>query len=366
MDPAEAAQIITAFINSGELDVPDAVPRAAGVFADACKALNDRLAVCDNCLNAHQRSEAIRQATLDPDILKQYTALDIQDWRQWVDTARHLGLPVPPRLNDTIARRVHGAFAAEYKVKPLLEQLRRFALERAPLLHRLAVLRRLAAAEPTNLVWADDVRAHEKARFSEIRDLLNDPDQAQDLKVLTALQKELDEPWLSAKPPDIVQKLNKLYAKLQQHVGQDVLRDLYPKLEEALEDHEPARVRLLHEQVRDAAKKYALPANDRAWGLLREAEEWLDRDRHRRKRRQQFDAAVADVRSALAKAEDWADTTERYEKLETFGEFDVPSDVAQAYAAWGRARRLKWVGLGAGAVVAVLFGVALYFFALAR
>lgn len=365
MELTEAAAAITDYVRSGSPPVTPAVTEAADAFARACRALNDRLARCDAHLRSNQRSEALRLATAPPDVLKQFTVLDIKEWDRWAEAAAGRGLPVPPRLDDRTAARIHTAFVAEQKVVPILQELRRLALERAPLYQRLDALRRLAAAEPTNLGWADDLRAHEKARYEEIRDLLADPAYYRNWQVVSALSEELSGPWLTPKPADVTARLEKYRLKFLRRLGEAIERELGPKLEDAIADNDLPRVRGLHRQLSKAEREYQPPADSPVWALLRQADECLKRETEGKDRRRGFNQAVAAARRALAERADWADVQRCYGRVLAFAEFDPPADLARGYAARGRGRQLGRVAAAGLAVVALLLGVVLYF-ALAR
>ena len=362
MDLTQAIEVIKAYLASGEPDVPDNVRTAATIFAEECRVLNERLTVCDSHLHNYQRSEAIRQATLQPELLRQYHKLDIREnWDRWSDAARQRNLPVPPALNYDAALRLSNAYEPEHKVAHLLQKLRKLVLERAPLLERLTVLRSLANAERTNLAWTEDLRAHERVRFREIQELLNDPEESKNPEVLDAIRAELDGEWKVQVPQELVQMLKRRNDELQRNAGQDVLRGLSPQLVDALNADDAPAIRKLSAKVKNIVKRYGLQSGSPVWRVLQDAEVWLERDDDRRKRQQTFEQAVDAIRLVLAEADDWDEARERYAQLLTFPEYPIPADVVQEYAAWGRRRQMVWVWAAGGAVIAVLSGVVLYF-----
>src|SRR5262245_2246007 len=190
VEARQAVAVITEYMASNNMDVPDAVREAAEVYAVACRRANERLVTCDQLLRTNQRAEALRQAQLEPDVLKLYADLDIRDWPRWEQVALQVGLAVPPRLNAAAAQRLNKAFAEQQAVGELLRQHRTLALCRAPLRQRLDVVRLLARAEPTNLGWADDLAVFETARFEEIRAAVSDPRAAADWGLLDELLRE--------------------------------------------------------------------------------------------------------------------------------------------------------------------------------
>src|SRR5262245_8937135 len=129
----QAVAVITEYTASNSMDVPDHLKPAADVYAQACRSANERLTECHRLLKLGQRSEALRQVQLEPDLLNLYKELALRDFDRWAEIAHRVGLTVPPRLNAEAARRLNEGFALEQKSKDLLGQHRALALSRAPL-----------------------------------------------------------------------------------------------------------------------------------------------------------------------------------------------------------------------------------------
>lgn len=360
MDPKQAVAVITEYVGSRNLDVPDNVRDAAGVYAQCCLTINERLVACDELLKVNQRSEAVRQVQLEPDLLQLFAACDLRDRDRWADIATQVALPVPPRLNAAAARRLHAAFTAEQAVTALLVQYRLLALSRAPLKRRLDVIRLLAKSESTNLGWAADVRTYEAARFEEMRATLHDPEQADDWNVVNALNDELGGRWSNPPPLDLVGAVQKQHTALRRAKGAELLDELNPRLLRAMADGDLDGAEELEAQARATAEKYDLTRNTRLLAPLRQAGEWIDRERGDRKRERQFETAVRALRLALTENIDADYIRSCYRVVLEYDEFVLPEDVATAYASWQRGRRLMLWGAVVAAVLALLTGVALY------
>lgn len=353
MDPRQAVAVLIAYVNSGELAVPDTVRAAALTFARACQTLNDRLASCDALLKINQRSEAVRQAKLQPDVLDQYAALEMPDRDRWAETARHLGLPIPPRPDAQAARRLHAAFTTDQTVGVLLQQYRFLAVSRAPLRQRLDVLRLLVRAEPTNFGWLADVRAHEAARLTEIRNALDDRSRVEDGNFIRALEEELRGGWTSPVPLEIVGLLRQASVEFRRRAGQEVLRRLNPRLLRAIRADDFDQVKELHAQIGSAAEQHGVALSSRAMAVFHEADAWLDAERKRRKREKAFWRIVEALRIALDETSDWEYVRHYYSQLRQFPELEIPEDISERYAAWARSRRLWAAGIAAAVLVAL-------------
>ncbi len=92
---------------------------------------------------------------------------------------------------------------------------------------------------------------------------------------------------------------------------------------------------------------------NRAGGWLEEAGIW-------RKRRQEFDKTVGEIRIALLQKSDWRSVLELHHHLLGFPEFEIPGDVTEQYAEWAGSRRRLRVIFAGLALIAILSGVVLY------
>ncbi len=259
MEPTQAVDILVAYVDSGDLDIPVSVRDAAKVYDQACRALNKRLADCAGLMKADLRSEAIRQAKFKPDVLEEYATLKNEELDRWRDTVSPEELPVRPRLNAQVAASLGVADRAEQKVLTLLQEYRSLALKRAALSERLKKLRELVQAEPTNRAWGEDLRAHEAVRFGEAREVLKDSDRGWNPAVVVALYLELrGEP---STPPSLVKDLLLRIAEL----GKRELLELKDQLLEAIStkkyenDDVFKRVNELYKQAGKAVKGGARP-----------------------------------------------------------------------------------------------------------
>ncbi|MDB5307520.1 MAG: hypothetical protein JWO38_1722 [Gemmataceae bacterium] len=356
----QAVAILAEYVASDNMDVPDAVGQAAGVYALACHKANERLVACDQLLKANQRSEALRQAQLEPDVLKLYADLDFPARDRWEDISQQVGLPVPPRLNAVVARRLNKAFAESQSTEDLLRQHRLLALARAPLQRRLDILRLLARAEPTNLGWADDVRAYEVVRYEEMQQVFADPRRPPTWAVVCRLHEDLSsDVWITPPPLDLLGTVQTLRAKLHRKQGEQLIEAINPQLAKAVSDQDLDAARELESQVEALAIEYGLPESSRALATFNQAGEWIDAELKWRKRARQFDRAVDQLRTALKDGVDWWYVQEFYRVALEF-DMPIPRDVTDRFAGRARGRRLaRGLAVVAG-VVAVLAGVAVY------
>jgi hypothetical protein len=125
------------------------------------------------------------------------------------------------------------------------------ALARAPLDQRLAVMRRLAVADPANAFWDDDIRQFEQARLDEIRTLVVPAFWGNDLATVQRLAKEAESPaWRIAVPLLLRQLLQQAVVQLQLNRKIEELRGMLPAMSDA-------RARLAHAECRGLVDQWA-------------------------------------------------------------------------------------------------------------
>ncbi len=346
------------YVVSDNMDVPDAVKTAAGLYAKECEKTNDRLVTCDQLLKNHQRAEALRQAQLEPDVLKVYSDLDFPNRERWEETALQIGLPVPPRLNAKLARRLNQAYAEAQSTEELLRQHRLLALQRAPVQRRLEVLRLLSAAEPNNLGWSEDVQDFESARFDEIRTAINDPTKSNNWAIVRSLLDDLQaDSWLTPPPLDVVTAVQERHDEMRRKQGERLLRLLNPQLQRMVSDGNLEGAEDLEAQALGVVKDYVLSEKSPLIVPLRQTSEWIDSERKRRKLQRQFDQALDQLRRAMDSGVSWSYVKHYYEVVMEYRR-PIPREISERYAAKARFRTMLFVVAGVGAVTVVVAGLA--------
>ncbi len=365
-DVRQAVATLAGYVASDSMQVPDAVVAAAAVYAAACQAVNNRLAACDQLLRINQRSEALRQAQLEPDVLTLYAGLDFRDRGRWQQIAERIGAAAPPPLDAPLARRLNQAFADENRVRDLLAQHRLAALTRAPLRRRLDVLRLLARAEPTNLGWKDDLRGYELARYDEIRAALAHPSPAAEWRAVSELLGELKAPvWTASSPPlDLIAAAEEIVTRHRRRHGMVLLAQIGADLRAATGARDLDRAKKLTEEAWAVAVEHDI--RGQALDPIKQAQEWVDDAAAEEKDRKKFEAALSELRQAMDDGLDWVYVQDAYRFAIGLGR-PLPPGVAGRFAAL--AARRFWIRAAAagGALLALtVAGAAFVIYTLAR
>jgi hypothetical protein len=355
------------------------LPIQAEAYARACREVNLRLAGFDHLLKVNQRSEAIRQAKIAPDLLDRTAELNFKEVGSWLVIAQQAGLAVPPKLNMETAARLNKAFADENRVAGLLAQHRSLALSRAPLGRRLDVVRLLYRAEPTNPVWQDDVRLYEEARFEELRREIDREDVRDDRAAVARLLAELSaKTWVSPVPFDLVGAVQSANDVHRARDARQLLDTQVPRLQRAMVAGENARknavdgfpgaadvladriedVLKADDAVRATAANYPPVRGFRVNDLLAEADDWVKRAKKSLRRVRDFETAVRALDDYLKTGTEWYYVQEQYRIVQSF-ELTIPAGVLAQYSARAKSKRRLW--LVGGAVAAAVAAAGAFF-----
>lgn len=210
----------------------------AGEYARLCREANGRLRRCADYLRRGMRSEAVHLAMCQPHLLEMAAMLQLSAPSAWARLCARSGLPVPPQLLTSRIDELNAALAMEQKLEPLLARHRVLALAKAPTCDRLEVLRLLAAQDPQNPLWPNDIRTYELVRLREMRAESKTAFRNQDAKALDVLWNELMEtPWLAEVPTDFRLGLQRAMESLTATSAMDHLELLLAELTTAFESN---------------------------------------------------------------------------------------------------------------------------------
>lgn len=307
------------------LPTDEMLPRlksAGAVYAFATREVNERLSKCEQLLRSGQRSEAIRQALFDPDLLKRFAELDIPARTSWSDFAGRNGLPAPATLDNVAATRLNQAFSLEKVVEPLLQQYRTLALARAPMQKRLDLLRLLVKAEPACVAWVEDLTRFEQFRHDEIRLLAARVRQKRDWDLATQLADEVQSPNWATKPPlDVIDAVLRSRDELLRQEGQRCLTVLAVRMRTAIRTPNLQEAEEIEAEVYQALKQYRLAENDPLVESHQEGFAWIRNENKKLRRIKSFNKSEHTLLQAIRDGHDWWYILQCYREASAY---DIP------------------------------------------
>ena len=339
----------------------------ASAYASVCLEATQRLGRCHRLLQQGLRSEAIQLAESEPKLLDTIAILDFPERAEWDDLVRLHDLTQAPRLPIEPARSLNEAYAEENPLLELLRRHRRLALQRAPLRLRINVLSQLAAQDPGNPIWVDDLRAFEAIRLLQIQEEASEAVRHHDFETISRLVAEVEQPGWSEQPPrSLVHSLRKADAQLRGQRGRAALEQIVDRLDSALNTNDPVRGELARQEWARLATALQLPNDDPITERVRPALEWLEDEDRRSRDGQRYEEAV----TALSRALDFPGTI-YVSELEQLAHailnqgHGLPEGLQQRYitrlqvAEKAQSRRFRLIAAGSVAVLLIL-GTVIY------
>ncbi len=291
---------IRAFVEATDQTRTPVLDELAKAYAEACAEVSQRLVKCQRLLQQGLRSEAIQLAEVQPRLLDSVALLDFPERGAWDELVQMYGLPEAARFRVEVAAFLNEAYAQEDPLQDLLRTHRRLALTRGPVKARIGVMRKLAAQDPNNPVWTEDLRIFEKTRFQQIQLEAADAAKRHDVGTVGHLLGELEAPnWQEPPPQVLVQGLRKVDAKFRGQQNLAILTELECQLNNAFELSNPIGGRLAHDRWFTVVHSFQLSPKDPIHARVEAALSWLDEQDRLDEADRQHEAATQTLLQAL-------------------------------------------------------------------
>jgi hypothetical protein len=311
---------IQSLLQSGDPLALDGIGTLAGEYAALCEQANQRLRVCGDLLRQGLRTEALQQADHDPKLVDLVALLDFPDAGNWRALLAAEGIVQPPALLLEVAGEINEAYAIEEPLVDLLRRHRWHALARSPLNKRIGVVRQIAAADPMNLVWIEDLQTFEQARHQQIEQETLHAVKTRDADLLDELEAELREKgWSAVPPPELIQSTAQARARVQAARAAEELEQLARQLNDACSAFNVGWGRTLRSRWRACVKLANLPAGNRVVEMAAPALAWLEEQDQQQQNQEEHDREVAALEAALDHDKPRAVLERHYHALERLG-----------------------------------------------
>jgi hypothetical protein len=290
----------------------------AAEYTEACQAVNQRLEQVNRLLNEGYRCEAIELAEQPPALLDLVAELNFHPLSAWNELLATRSLEASPSLAITAADSIEQAYDDLKRLEPLLKTHRKLALSQAPLKARIAILNRLADADPLNPLWQIDTEQLQEARLRQIRSEFKQASARQDGPQLQALAEELALPWRIAIPTslqkEVAQASRNLFEKNIRHELAEVCR----QLNQCLVEMDDAKAETLREKYLELSERIELDPNDELSQQAREALNWLSNIDHEISQDFDFKQALHQLELAVERGAPLAELNQKIYEVEKF------------------------------------------------
>jgi hypothetical protein len=200
----KSVNVVRSFVNGSDQTIDEQIALRAADYAQACEAINDRLARCADLLEKGHRPEALALAEQSPDILEAVSILNFPELDEWQVLCAQYNWTRPPALQLQTASAINDAYAKQSQLNGLLSQHRLLSLKRASTSDRLSVLRQIAAIDNVTAYWRDDIERFESARFGELLLMGARAEQSADTAATSRFLEEFrSEQWVSKVPDEL-------------------------------------------------------------------------------------------------------------------------------------------------------------------
>jgi hypothetical protein len=294
-DYRQVVDEIRSHLQGMDQTLSDRLKELAAAYGRVCEACNQRLRRCEEYLSRGLRSEAIQYAQAEPTLLDVVAALEFPERAKFEELLLFYHLPAPPRLQTATAEALNKAYAEEQPLESRLQEHRRLALSRAPLVERLQVMREVAMLDVNNPMWLEDVREFETARVREIEAALQAGERPS-VERVEALSAEIEQGvWFNRPPERVVRRVR----ELKQQRTRDELEVVVEKLHGAMARQDYAGAQPLRDVYQSLTRRVALAPEDPLLRRARRPLNWLLEVEREQSDELEYQTAVAAVEEAL-------------------------------------------------------------------
>lgn len=204
-------------------------------YAQWCDQANQRLQECEGLLGQGYLLEAIHLSEIEPDLLTLASTLSFGEVDQWYEIAELMNVAIPNRIMENAVAMLNDAYARRNALGDRLVEYRLQALQHAPLRDRLLTLRELSRAEPTNILWQEDLEKLEESRLEQLKQETEKAMREGDVVRLRRLVTEVkSDPWKIPPTGLWVQTA-------EQHLAKMIGPSVFPHLEQLAQAMNEAR-----------------------------------------------------------------------------------------------------------------------------
>lgn len=283
---------------------PDAAPRLAEEFANACRAANQRLQQCESMIRANDRLQAIQLAESAPNLLDLIGLLESPDTAQWRAYCHKNALPAAERIDTRAVQVLNECYRQGISTDhPLYAAYRKATLTRNDT-EALNALRSIARLNPSDANAASELRRMDaKVVAARVEYLAAVLDSGNANQVVTEIE-SIESFGFKAKPDgDIWRKAALVRCTV-----------LITEANKAKAASQWAVTLAKIELVRRLQKELDLKLPGAELHQLAELEKWTHTEQEKDRQNREFAALLGELQRQIQKSEE-KDTSARYVEL---------------------------------------------------
>lgn len=338
--------------------------RVAELYTAYCKNINHRLHKCDDLLRQGLRSEAVQLAEQAPKLLEMVNVAEFLERPEFVKLMSDYGFPRPEAILAPVAEALNEAYWELQPLEKMLDRHRLLAIAHAPLRDRLAILRRLSAADPESK-WSEDVREMEAARLREMEVESQRAAQAGDVARLSAIVDDLASlDWKIEVPASLSKGIKQRHGVAVRQQARLELQRLKEELDIAYMALDAPRARLHRKAWEEQSKLAQLKDEDELAAHVAPVLAWLADEDQREKEEKTYESTVRAVEAELDKRGVELETLERLKQQVERAGRGLPDAVGQQLkskvSALRQTKQREWllvVGSSAAAALLICLGI---------
>ncbi|RMF94039.1 MAG: hypothetical protein D6741_13010, partial [Planctomycetota bacterium] len=340
----------------------DRMAALAEEYAELCRNVVKRISECVDLVRSGETAEALRLAEHEPRLIDLMALVDFPERDTWTDLCRLLGLPLPPSLEVSHLDILQEIYQSSTGVDELRRQWCFLNIVRAPLIKRIACLRRLVQADPLNLAWQEDLITFESARHEEIVRELSAAVKKGDREALERLYEELNSfDWTKAPPSKITDRAERELQKLRLRDKHERVKQLAEQIHEAYAKGDVDQTESLLVEFDALRSELGIGDDASVSHEVLPAREWTAEQRDIQIREQEERRAVRALEAALDRGASIEELNKLYQVATRTGH-ELPVELHRRYALACRERetesrrsyQFKLALIGAAAVVLVV------------
>lgn len=332
----------------------------------ACREVNDRLDRCARFLAKGLRTEALHEAKTPPPLLEECNVLlskEIQDWRELCQVNRVMppdGLQAD--LVEMLRNAVEDSVLDTKNVLALQTEYRKAVLG-GTRRQRVALLRKLHAAEPLNPNWASDLAAEERVLLEDLSAEGSALERRKSEEGLARLLAELrQDGWREPPDPRLVERVEAARKAVRKERIAAECRRVGDSIGEAFNALDVGRLDRELARFDELATDEGFAADESLLVQVGEARAFLEQTRQRQQEAAEFEASAARLESLLSGPAGALDIENAIRRAEAFSR-DLPAGlvdrarerIATLQLQDARRFRLRMAALAAGVVLVLVF-----------